>query len=100
MVDWCVPTMARRNSTPSHVAYVQLVLVIANNFMARHIHCRLGTTTYIVGNERPECHGRTDCISPISSISTIRRLSDSHLVRLVRRASIPLKKNYSFITMA
>eukprot|EP00978_Attheya_sp_CCMP212_P005341 scaffold11932_cov26-Attheya_sp.AAC.2 len=51
--------MARRNSTPSHVAYLQLVLVIANNFMARGIHRRLGTTTYIVGNERPERHGRT-----------------------------------------
>ncbi len=66
MVDWCVPTMARHNSTSSHVAYVELVLLIANNYMARHIHRRLRTTPYIVGNERRKRHGRTNYISPIS----------------------------------
>eukprot|EP00978_Attheya_sp_CCMP212_P013186 scaffold33088_cov54-Attheya_sp.AAC.3 len=67
MVDWCVPTMVRHNLPPFHVAYVQLLLVIANNFMARRIHRRLGTTMYIVGNEWPKRHGHTNCISPISS---------------------------------
>eukprot|EP00978_Attheya_sp_CCMP212_P011356 scaffold28032_cov35-Attheya_sp.AAC.1 len=74
--------MARHNSTPSHVAYVQLVLVIANNFMARGIHHRLGTTMYILSNERPERHGRTDCISPISCFLQSRRFGDCLTVTL------------------
>ena len=66
MVDWCVPTMARHNWTPSHVVYLALLLMISDYFMARHILCRLRKNKYIVGNERSKRHGRTTRISRIS----------------------------------
>ena len=58
--------MARHNWTPSHVAYVGLVLMIANTFMARSIYRRLCMVEYCIGNERPERHGRTTRVSRIS----------------------------------
>ena len=103
-ISWLVcATMARHNSTPSHVAYVYLVLVMANSFMARPIQRKLHTMTYVVGNERSKRHGRTTRISTISCFlrspwfTTVGQSSCLNCTRSLNSVENKLKFHYLFL---
>jgi hypothetical protein len=74
--------MAHHKSTPSHVAYLTFVLVIANTKMARIICRRLHNTMESARNQQSKRHGRTTRISTNSCFLRSPWFSDCRAVFL------------------